>query len=109
MVVLAAAGLAVCWVRRVRDRLGLALTAALASYAIFVAVSVAAPVEPRFQRYTDEFIDRLNYATMPVVVVLSSWAATAGWRYGWVTRGAAGTLLMAAGVYGVRAWLAWFA
>jgi hypothetical protein len=37
-----------------RNRLDLLIAAALATCALFLATSVLLPVEPQFQRYTDE-------------------------------------------------------
>jgi hypothetical protein len=92
-----------------RDRLWLVLAASLGAYLVFVAFSVATPVEPRFQRYTDEFIDRVNYLTAPVAVILAARAVSWAWDAGWVQRAAAALLMLAAGVSAARAWLGWIA
>ena len=92
-----------------RDRLGLVLAASFGAYLAFVAIAVATPVEPRFQRYTDEFIDRVNYLTAPVAVILSARAVSWAWSAGWPQRTAAVLLMLAAGISAARAWLAWLA
>jgi len=109
VVVLGAVGLWHLWKTRGRDRLTLALAAAMATYLIFVGFAAATPVEPRFQKYSDEFIDRVNYATTPVAVVLAGRAAGWAWRAGLAPRVGAAILLAAATVIGARAWLSWLA
>lgn len=109
VVVLGAAGLWHVWKSRERDRLTLALAAAMVTYVIFVGFAAATPVEPRFQKYSDEFINRVNYATIPVAVVLAGRAAGWAWRAGLLPRIAAAILLAAGGAVGCRAWLSWLA
>jgi hypothetical protein len=93
----------------VRDRLGLVLAASIGAYLVFVAFAVATPVEPRFQRYTDEFIDRVNYLTAPVAVILGARAGIWAWDAGWWQRVVAVVLVFAASVSAVGAWLGWIA
>lgn len=92
---------------RRRDRLTLALTAMALTYAIFVAFAAWTPVEPRFLKYSDEFIDRVNYATIPLVVVLAARAVSRAWHAGVAGRLASATLVGAAAIIGVRHWAAW--
>ncbi len=66
-----------CFARPDRDRLTMALVAWFGTCAVFVAFGVLSPVEPRFYRYTVEFIGRVIYATWPAVVVVA--AAGGAW------------------------------
>jgi hypothetical protein len=105
IVVLAAVG---AWrVGAGRDRLRLALASYAVVYVGFLAFAVSAPVEPRFQRYTDEFIDRLNYATMPAVATLAACGGSWAWSAGTPGRIAATVLFLAAAAKGAKAWTAW--
>ena len=106
---LAMVGVWRAWAAAGRERLRLWLSAAALTYAVFLAFSVAAPVEPRFQRYTDEFISRLDFATLPAVAVLAASGAAWAWRAGIVTRTAAAAMLAAAAVLGVQHWMRWLA
>jgi len=107
IVILAAAGLWQVGKDGWRRRLALAVVAWLASYALFLAFSVSAPVEPRFQRYADEFVDRINYATLPALVLLAAAAATSAWQRGWLMRVVAMGLCIAALFEGFRQWASW--
>ena len=64
--------------------------------ALVAGVSVVAPVEPRFERYTDEFISRLYYAVTPAVAILAAGGASWLWTRGRAGRGAAAAGLLAA-------------
>jgi hypothetical protein len=102
--------LAVVGVRRAvggRDRLRLVLASYAFVYLAFLAFAVSAPVDPRFQRYTDEFVDRLNYATMPAVATLAACGGAWAWSAGGASRVAATLLLLAAAAGGAQAWMAW--
>jgi hypothetical protein len=101
-------GLWRCLTSGARDRLGLALAGMGLAYAAFLAFSVLSPVEPRFERYTHEFISRLTCATIPAVVVLAARGASWGWRAGPVTRPAVAAVMAAAVLLGARRWLDWF-
>ena len=75
--------------------------------ALVAGVSVVAPVEPRFERYTDEFISRLYYAVTPAVAILAASGASWLWTRGWPGRGAAAAGLLAAVLVAGRMWLGW--
>lgn len=109
ILILAAIGVWRLWVAGARDRLGLALAAWGLAYAAFVLFSVATPVEARFQRYTDEFVSRVNYATLPAVVILAARGAVWGWSAGLVTRIVFAILMLAAVMTGVQKWMGWLA
>jgi len=93
----------------VRDRLGLLVAASAIAYVSFVGFSVLAPVDPKFQRYNEEFISRIDYATVPVIAVLAGAGATWLWRAGLVGRVVAAALVLAAAAGGVNAWERWLA
>lgn len=93
---------------RTRERLRLWLFGAALTHLAFLAFAVAAPVEPRFQRYTDEFVSRLDFATLPAIVVLGAWGAAWAWGKGTGPYLAAVALLGAAAVLGAQRWLQWF-
>jgi hypothetical protein len=92
----------------VRDRLGLALVAWGVAYLAFGAFGSLMPVDERFVRYAAEFVDRVNYATVPAAVILAARGAAWGWRAGILPCAASATLLLAAIGVGARQWLAWF-
>ena len=69
LAVLAAFGLWLIGVRESRDRLSLLVCASVLVCVAVTTIAVLAPVEPRFERYTDEFISRLYYAVTPAVAV----------------------------------------
>lgn len=108
LLVLAAAGV---WlvVRMPRDRLTPALAGWGASFVVFLAFRVIAPVDARYQRYADEFIDRVYYATLPAFAILAAFAVARGCQAGAAWRAAAGVLALASAIIGVRAWIAWIA
>ena len=108
LLALAAAGV---WlvVRRPRNRLTPALAGWGASFVVFLAFRVIAPVDAPYQRYADEFIDRVYYATLPAFAILAAFAVARGWQAGAGWRIAAGVLAAASAVIGVRAWIAWIA
>jgi hypothetical protein len=75
--------------------------------ALVAGASVVAPVEPRFERYTDEFISRLYYAVTPAVSILAAGGASWLWTRGWPGRGAAIAGVSAAVLVAARMWLGW--
>lgn len=87
------------------------LTPALASWGVslvgFVLFRVAAPVDPRLQRYADEFVERVYYATLPAVAILAGAAVAWCWRRGAVARLLAACLLVAAVSIGIDHWMQW--
>ena len=89
LLVLALAGVWRLPIRDGRDRATLMILASLIVCALVAGVSVVAPVEPRFERYTDEFISRLYYAVTPAVAILAASGASWLWTRGWPGRGAA--------------------
>jgi hypothetical protein len=107
VVLLAVAGVWQVWTTGARDRLTLVLIGLAVTYLIFVGFAAATPVEPRFQKYSDEFINRVNYATIPLVVILAGRAVSHGWRAGVVPRLAVAALMAVAAVTGVQHWISW--
>ena len=92
-----------------RDRLSLLIVASLATCVLFLAASVILPVEPQFQRYTDEYVQRVFDATAPALVVLAAGAIGWAWDAGTLARLAAGGMLIAASGLAAQAWWAWLA
>jgi len=92
-----------------RDRLSLLIVASLATCVLFLAASVILPVEPQFQRYTDEYVQRVFDATAPALVALAAGAIGWAWDAGTLARLAAGAMLIAASGLAAQAWWAWLA
>jgi hypothetical protein len=92
-----------------RDRLTLLVFASLAVFVAAIGVWAATPVKSGFERYTEEFVVRLDYATIPAVVILASRAMSWAWTLGATARAVSALLAVALGYGGVRAWLAWLA
>jgi hypothetical protein len=90
-----------------RDRASLLVMATLIVCALVLAVSVIAPVEARFERYTDEFISRLYYASLPAVALLAAAGAVWLWSAGPGGRLAAGLLAAPALAIAASQWLGW--
>ncbi|MEO5820340.1 MAG: hypothetical protein ABIT71_07510, partial [Vicinamibacteraceae bacterium] len=107
ILLLALVGLARLPVRTARDSATLLTMASLAVCAAVAAVSVLAPVEPRFERYTDEFISRLYYAVTPAVALLAAGGVSWLWTRGPVGRSSAIAGLSSAVIVGARTWLGW--
>jgi hypothetical protein len=105
---LAVLGLCRVATRHRRDRLALVLLAWLLGYLAFLAFAVLAPVEPRFERYTTEFVGRLNYSTAPAVTILAGYGAAWLWTAGLATKAIAVLLVTAAAVTGFMQWISWF-
>jgi hypothetical protein len=96
------------WIRGARDRLGLVLGAWVLTCVTFLLFAVAVPVEPRFQRYTDEFIARVYDSTAPASVIFAARGVVWAWDIGIVMRIAALAVLIAAGVRAAHLWTGWF-
>lgn len=94
-------------IREGADRLNLVLAAWGLSFLFFVGFRIFAPVDPRLQRYADEFIDRVYYATLPAVVILAASAAGAGFQQGGALRLLAVLASAGAVFYGVLTAAAW--
>lgn len=107
LLLLAVAGAWRAWRDRSRDRALLAAAATIAGGAVFLVSAVAAPVEPRFQRYTDEFLDRVSYMSLPAAVLLAARGLGWAWQAGRLARAAAVVVLVAAVWGAVEAWMAW--
>jgi hypothetical protein len=107
IMLLAAVGAITLWTARARDPMTLLAAACVIVYAGFVGFSAASPVEPRFQRYSEEFISRVNLAVMPVPVVLAARGAVWSWHRNLGTRVVAIGTLAAALVGASSAWWAW--
>lgn len=82
--------------------------AVLLTYAVFVLGGLAAPVEPRFVRYADEFVSRMNMFAAPALACLGGLAlarlSAASGPGRWLALG----MLSAAAWLAGRAWLVWF-
>ena len=85
---MAAVGAIALWAGRTRDQVTLLAAACGLVYVGFVGVSAMAPIEPRFQRYSEEFISRVNFAVMPVAVVLAARGVVWAWRVNLAARAA---------------------
>lgn len=107
LLVLALAG-AVRLRGRPRDRLTLALGGWGISCAVFLVFRILAPVDPRLQRYADEFIHRVYGMTLPAVAILAACGATWAWRKNAAWGLVALVLSGAAVVNAIGWWLAWF-
>jgi hypothetical protein len=106
LLILAAVG-AVMVTTTPRDRVNLTLAAWGASCLIFVLFRIVAPVDAVYQRYADEFIERVYYATLPAVAVLAGRTVAVGWRRASPWRLAAAVGAGAAVVIGGRQWIDW--
>jgi hypothetical protein len=104
---LAAVGAITLWTTRARDRLTLLAAACGLVYLGFVGFAATAPIEPRFLRYSEEFISRVNFAMMPVAVVLAARGAVWAWRLNLEMRVVAAGVLAAALIGAYRVWLVW--
>jgi hypothetical protein len=105
---LAAMGVSQLRWRDIRDRSSALVVASIVVCVVVGAASVLAPVEPRFERYTDEFISRLYYAVTPAVALLAARGASALWNRGLPGRGVTCVTLVAAVIVAARPWLGWF-
>ena len=92
---------------RQRDRLTLTLLAWVATCAVFLAFGTLAPVDPRFYRYTVEFIGRVVYATWPAAIIVAGAGAAWGWRAGPAGRVSSIALVGLAVWRGARSWWSW--
>ena len=90
-----------------RDRLTLLVVTAVVFGVAVTGAAVLAPVEPRFERYTDEFISRLYYAVTPAVAIAAGCGVMWLWQRNIAGRSAA--VVVAALALGVtaRTWLGW--
>jgi len=107
ILILALAGAWRVWKDGARDRLTLAMTALGVTCLVFVVIRVAAPVDRVYQRYADEFIERVNYAALPLAAVLGGFGASWAWRGAVPLRAAAAVLLGTAAWIATRSWLNW--
>ncbi len=105
--VLSVVGMWRLWARGVRDRLGVMLLAWGATWAVFVAVVMMAPVDARFQRYAVEFLDRVNYTLSPAFALLAGLAWAWAWRAGLTWRVVASVLCAAAAFVGGQQLVLW--
>jgi hypothetical protein len=107
LLALAAAGVWAWMPGRGRGPLGIVIGATLVSAVVFVAGSIAAPVEPAFWRYTAEFISRVYYVAMPALVLLAAGTAARGWARGGPVRAATVVALALSLVPAARRWMDW--
>jgi hypothetical protein len=104
---LMAVGVLALWNARARDGLALVVSACGVVYVLFVVGSAVSPIEPRFQRYSEEFISRVNFAVMPAAVALAAKGAAWAWRRAADTRALAALVLVWSVIVGINAWLFW--
>ena len=107
LLLLAAAG---AWRLRTQprdDRVKLLVGSVGATYLVFVLFALAAPVKAGMQRYADEFISRVDYATAPAVVTLAALGLVWCWRSGALLRWGAALVTAGAVSLGAREWIAW--
>jgi hypothetical protein len=104
---LAVTGGLALWVRRSRDTVTLLCAACLLVYCGFVGFSALSPIEPRFQRYSEEFISRVNFAMTPIAVVLAARGTVWAWRRNLQMRAATVVVATAALIVAAREWLVW--
>lgn len=104
---LAVTGGLVLWVSGSRDAVTLLCAACLLVYGGFVGFSALSPIEPRFQRYSEEFISRVNFAMTPIAVVLAARGTVWAWRRNLQTRAATVVVATAALIVAAQAWLVW--
>lgn len=107
VLVLAVLGATALWTRRARDPVTLLAAACVVVYAVVVTVSAVAPIDPRFQRYAEEFISRVNFAAVPIVALLAGRGATWAWPRHVAWRVVVVTLLAVTVAEGVDGWLSW--
>jgi hypothetical protein len=107
LIALAAAGLWSMGVRERRDRLSLLVCASALVCVAVTTIAVLAPVEPRFERYTDEFISRLYYAVTPAVAVAAARAVAWSWSQAATGRGLALVAMALTLSVGFQSWLGW--
>jgi hypothetical protein len=104
---LAILGAVMLWMRRARDPVTLLAAACVVVYAVFVTASALTPIEPRFQRYAEEFISRVNFAVVPIVALLAARGVTWAWSRHVSWRVAVAALVAVALVTGAESWLTW--
>jgi hypothetical protein len=104
---LAILGASTLWMLRARDPVTLLAAACLVVYAVFVTASALTPIEPRFQRYAEEFISRVNFAVVPIVAALAARGITWAWSRHLAWRVVAATLVAVTFVAGAQGWRTW--
>ena len=107
IVALACIGICRLCLDGIRDRFGLALMASLMACAGFLAIALGTAVEPRFERYTVEFIDRVHYAAAPAIVLLAARGAAWAWCAGVLLRVFSAALIASATIVPLQRWIAW--
>jgi hypothetical protein len=107
ILILAVVGAWRLWAGGARDRLGLVVIAWGAVCLAFIVQGLVTPVDVRFERYSDEFLGRVDYATAPAVAILAARGAAWGWRAGTAARLVSGVLLLGALLAGAHEWLGW--
>ena len=106
LLLLGAAGI---WlvVRSRRDPVTLMLAACGVTLLIFLTFRIVAPVDARLQRYADEFIERVYYATLPAIAIAAGIAWAWGWRSGTAARLVVSALVLGAIAIGITSWIGW--
>jgi hypothetical protein len=104
---LAILGTSTLWMLRARDPVTLLAAACLVVYAVFVTASALTPIEPRFQRYAEEFISRVNFAVVPIVAALAARGITWAWSRHVAWRVVVATLVAVTFVAGAQGWRTW--
>jgi hypothetical protein len=95
------------WHDGARDRLTLVLLAWGVTYLLFLGVGLLTPVDPRLQRYANEFVGRVNLAAYPAAALLAARGAAWMWKAGRLPALASGAFIVVAVTEGIRAWLGW--
>lgn len=107
LLLLAAAGVWQVWRARARDPLACALLAWGTLYVALFVAGTLTRVDAQFERYSVEFMGRVDLATYPAVALLAARGAAWAWRAGALWRLVAVALLLGALRTGLDAWLLW--
>ena len=83
------------------------LAACGVAFLVFLAFRIVAPVDARLQRYADEFIERVYYATLPAIGITAGIGWAWGWRSGTAARLVASALVLGAIGIGIASWIGW--
>jgi hypothetical protein len=90
-----------------RDQVTIGVAAWGIAMAVFVLFRTVAPVDPRLQRYADEFIERIYYLTLPAVAILAARGFEWAWAGGTAARICGVLLAGGAGWLALEAWYSW--
>jgi hypothetical protein len=107
LAVLALVGVWRVWKDRLRGPLTWAICGWGVAYLAFLGVSVMAPVDVGYERYSAEFIGRVDLSTYPADVLLAACGAAWLWRAGFASRIASAALVIGAVMFAARYWMGW--